>query len=185
MTRRPVRRIHAQDGLDPRTRSPPRSLPSLWSFRFVPAGRRDESALCARGVWGSDRSRLESGWPNVCGSSRSHPPRQRSERCRWPARAGHRQMRSRGRKVSGADRDEVLEHVEAALPAGRSAQAFVEPPTFAAKHVLDVDHARREVDDRAAEEAIGPEWCEIDLHALRLTVGLDMHRSGIQPCREA
>ena len=59
----------------------------------------------------------------------------------------------RRRQVVGATHDKILDDIEAALPASGGAEALAQPRAFAAEHVIDLDHARGEVDDGAAEKA--------------------------------
>ena len=58
----------------------------------------------------------------------------------------------RRRQVVGALDDKVLDDIEAALPAIRSAEALAQPRALDAEHVIDFDHARGEIDHGAAEK---------------------------------
>ena len=79
-----------------------------------------------------------------------------------------------GRQVTGAPRDKFLDDIEALLPAAGRAEALAQPPAFCAEHVTDLDHARGEVDDGAAEKPESAERREIHLHAFGAAVGLDV-----------
>src|ERR1700676_2778261 len=96
-----------------------------------------------------------------------------------------RESKLRGRQVGGATQDEILEDVEAVLPAAGSAQALAQPRALLAEHVTDLDHAGGEVDDGAAEKTISTERRKIHLHAFGAAVGLDVHGSDMKSRGEA
>ncbi|MGY3199161.1 hypothetical protein ACVIWU_008527 [Bradyrhizobium sp. USDA 4509] len=87
--------------------------------------------------------------------------------------------------MAGAAQHERLDQVEAALPAGHGAELFAQTTAIMAEHIVDIDHAPDQVGHGAAEEAVGAERGEIDLHAGGAPVGLDVDRPGMQAGGEA
>ena len=130
--------------------------PSRCGRRPVRARRPDGSARCADRSWPRDRVRIENGSPDACGSSRSRARARRSALHRRCAPAGDRRIRFRVRANGWRDRLQNPRPDRSGSPSRMPRRAARARPGLRGQDVRHVDHARGEIDDRAAKKPRAP-----------------------------